>query len=84
MTDYEKKEVLEYEMCYFLGQSKSIKVDGVERQDNFNYGYDDENGDYKINMGDHIGYRYEIKEFLGKGSFGTVSIHFTLIILFYV
>jgi dual specificity tyrosine-phosphorylation-regulated kinase 2/3/4 len=22
-------------------------------------------------MGDHIGYRYEIKEFLGKGSFGT-------------
>ena len=22
-------------------------------------------------MGDHIGYRYEIREFLGKGSFGT-------------
>jgi|TARA_B110000305_G_C19323692_1_gene580225 dual specificity tyrosine-phosphorylation-regulated kinase 2/3/4 len=22
-------------------------------------------------MGDHIGYRYEITEFLGKGSFGT-------------
>ena len=30
-------------------------------------------------MGDHIGYRYEILTFLGKGSFGTVSITFHLI-----
>ena len=25
-----------------------------------NYGYDDDKGDYKIVVGDHIGYRYEI------------------------
>ena len=37
----------------------------------FNHGYDDEKGDYKIVIGDHIGYRYEVLEFLGKGSFGT-------------
>ena len=36
-----------------------------------NYGYDDDKGDYNIVMGDHIAYRYEIVEFLGKGSFGT-------------
>jgi dual specificity tyrosine-phosphorylation-regulated kinase 2/3/4 len=36
-----------------------------------NYGYDDDKGDYKIVNYDHIGYRYEVKSFLGKGSFGT-------------
>lgn len=37
----------------------------------YNFGYDDEKGDYLIVTGDHIGYRYEILSFLGKGSFGT-------------
>ena len=51
----------------------SSKSSGDKKQDsfNYNYGYDDDKGDYKIVMGDHIGYRYEITEFLGKGSFGT-------------
>ena len=42
-----------------------------ESEELFNHGYDDEKGDYKVVVGDHIGYRYEIVEFLGKGSFGT-------------
>ena len=42
-----------------------------EKEFNHNYGYDDDKGDYKIVIGDHIGYRYEICEFLGQGSFGT-------------
>lgn len=36
-----------------------------------NFGYDDDKGDYKIITNDHLGYRYELKTFLGKGSFGT-------------
>ena len=36
----------------------------------YNYGYDDENGEFKTSLGDHIGYRYEIVEFIGSGSFG--------------
>ena len=36
----------------------------------FNFGYDDEQGDYKFVVGDQIGYRYEVIKFLGKGSFG--------------
>lgn len=35
-----------------------------------NYGFDDAKGNYKIVMGDQIAFRYEIKSFLGKGSFG--------------
>ncbi|KAG0977216.1 hypothetical protein G6F29_010237 [Rhizopus arrhizus] len=41
-------------------------------QSSLNYGYDDENGDYKIVIRDHLNYRYEIIESLGKGSFGQV------------
>lgn len=37
-----------------------------------NYGYDDEKGDYQIVLKDHLNYRYEIVESLGKGSFGQV------------
>ena len=35
-----------------------------------NCGFDDPKGNYKIIINDQIGYRYEIREFLGKGSFG--------------
>ena len=30
--------------------------------DIYNYGYDDENGDYKTVLKDHIGYRFEVLE----------------------
>lgn len=49
-------------------KSKEVEKDG---EYNHNHGFDDDKGDYKIINGDHIGYRYEIVEFLGKGSFGT-------------
>ena len=35
-------------------------------------GYDDENGSYIKVLHDHIAYRYEIREVIGKGSFGQV------------
>lgn len=35
-------------------------------------GYDDENGSYIRVYNDHIGYRYEVVDLLGKGSFGQV------------
>jgi dual specificity tyrosine-phosphorylation-regulated kinase 2/3/4 len=37
-----------------------------------NFGYDDDRGDYTIVNGDHLSYRYEIIDILGKGSFGQV------------
>lgn len=37
-----------------------------------NHGYDDERGDYLVIEHDHLAYRYEIIDTLGKGSFGQV------------
>lgn len=70
LTDYEKKEILDYPMVYFLGKNRDKKINASEKQEH-NFGYDDDKGDYKVIYDDHIGFRYEMKEFLGKGSFGT-------------
>ena len=68
LTDYEQGEILDYKQIYFLGlNAKKIKG---SPQNPYNYGYDDERGDYNVVMKDHIGYRFEVLEFLGKGSFG--------------
>lgn len=71
LTDYERGEILDYPEVYFLGL-QAQKVKGNPSNEH-NFGYDDEKGDYKIVMKDHIGYRYEVQSFLGKGSFGIVS-----------
>jgi serine/threonine protein kinase len=56
---------------YFVGpQAKKIQASTDEIQQNF--GYDDEKGDYHVRIKDHLNYRYEIMETLGKGSFGQV------------
>lgn len=70
LTDYEKGEILDYQEIYFLGL-KCQKIHGSPKEE-FNYGYDDDKGDYKVVNNDHIGYRYEVLSFIGKGSFGTV------------
>ena len=55
---------------HFLGlESVKEKIKGAPGK-NFNYGYDDENGDYKVVMRDHVAFRFEVLDFLGKGSFG--------------
>lgn len=38
----------------------------------YNSGYDNERGDYRIVVGDHFEYRYEVISMLGSGSFGQV------------
>ena len=58
LTDYEKGEILEFSDIYFLGIGAQ-KVHGNPKNEH-NYGYDDDKGDYKIIMKDHIGYRYEV------------------------
>jgi len=70
LTEYEKKEILDYPMVYFLGHNKDKKINGSDKHEH-NFGYDDEKGDYNVIYDDHVGYRYEVKQFLGKGSFGT-------------
>jgi hypothetical protein len=71
LNDYERGEILEYKEIYYLGLG-SQKIQGNPKNE-FNYGYDDDKGDFKIVVHDHIGYRYEVIAFIGKGSFGTVT-----------
>jgi len=70
LSEFEKTEILEYPDIYFIGSPQVQKVQGSPHLE-FNFGYDDESGDYKYIENDHIGYRYEVIKFLGKGSFGT-------------
>lgn len=68
MNDHETGEILDYRTIYYLGQNAE-KIKGSPLKSP-NSGYDDENGDYKVVLNDHIAYRYQIIDFLGKGSFG--------------
>ena len=46
-----------------------LQIRGSLLNDN-NWGYDDERGDYNVVINDHLGYRFEVIEKLGQGSFG--------------
>lgn len=70
LTSYEQAEILKYPSVFCIGiEAKKLKSN---MQPNGNFGYDDENGDYRPVIKDHIAYRYEIFEIIGRGSFGQV------------
>ncbi|XP_064652736.1 dual specificity tyrosine-phosphorylation-regulated kinase 4-like isoform X2 [Lineus longissimus] len=70
LTTFEQQEILDYPEIWYLGL-ESKKIEGVSGGAQ-NNGYDDEMGSYMKPLGDHLVYRYEIQEVLGKGSFGQV------------
>ncbi|KAG5998715.1 hypothetical protein E4U52_005676 [Claviceps spartinae] len=69
---YERGEIIDYNDIYFCGTQNARKIIGNLQTNAPNFGYDDERGDYTIVPGDHLSYRYEIVDVLGKGSFGQV------------
>ncbi|XP_067001865.1 dual specificity tyrosine-phosphorylation-regulated kinase 4 isoform X2 [Anabrus simplex] len=70
LTEYERTEVENYPEIWYLGLD-ACKIHGDEVGSQ-NGGYDDDNGSYNKVLHDHISYRYEILEVIGKGSFGQV------------
>ncbi|KAK9309700.1 hypothetical protein QLX08_000701 [Tetragonisca angustula] len=70
LTEFERAEIEKYSEIWYLGLSAN-KIRGEEGAAQ-NGGYDDENGSYNKVFHDHISYRYEILEVIGKGSFGQV------------
>jgi dual specificity tyrosine-phosphorylation-regulated kinase 2/3/4 len=76
LSEYEQTEIVEYHMVYYINMEsqqlqkekmKKIKPNGDET---YNDGFDTKDGEYLTQVKDHIGYRYEIKKVVGKGSFG--------------
>ena len=67
LSSYEQLEINEYPEIYHIGAgaNKLKPISGV-------FNFDDDKGDYKLFIGDHIAYRYEIQSVLGQGSFGKV------------
>jgi dual specificity tyrosine-phosphorylation-regulated kinase 2/3/4 len=71
LCEYERKEMLEFPRVYSVGAGSKKNMATLNNSTN-NYGYDDERGDYLVIKHDHLAYRYEIIDTLGKGSFGQV------------
>ena len=69
---FERGEIVDYKDIFFCGTRDAKKYVGNLTTDCANFGYDDERADYNIVKGDHLLYRYEIIDILGKGSFGQV------------
>jgi dual specificity tyrosine-phosphorylation-regulated kinase 2/3/4 len=70
---FERGEIVDFKDVYFCGTQNAKKHIGDLSAESTNFGYDDERGDYCIVSGDHLAYRYEIVDILGKGSFGQVA-----------
>jgi dual specificity tyrosine-phosphorylation-regulated kinase 2/3/4 len=69
---FERGEIIDYKEVYFYGTKDARKHVGDLNHATNNFGYDDDRGDYNIVLGDHLAYRYEVVDMLGKGSFGQV------------
>ncbi|OMJ74478.1 hypothetical protein SteCoe_26579 [Stentor coeruleus] len=63
LSSSEYKEISQYKELYYFGLEKKTKETFIKT---------DEDGYYKVIIGDHLLFRYEILEELGQGSFGTV------------
>ncbi|EAW11642.1 putative protein kinase [Aspergillus clavatus NRRL 1] len=69
---FERGEIIDFKDIYFCGTQTAKKHVGDLNAQSANFGYDDDRGDYNIVIGDHLAYRYEVVDVLGKGSFGQV------------
>ena len=69
LTSYEKLEIKSFESIFYLGLG-IIKLAPEPKLPN--NGYDDERNDLILVKSDHIAYRYEIIQIIGRGSYGQV------------
>ncbi|KAH9174261.1 hypothetical protein EDB89DRAFT_2150999 [Lactarius sanguifluus] len=71
LSEFECQEILDYPSVYYIGTGSEKKLAHPDKPTN-NFGYDDDRGDYLVVDHDHLAYRYEVMDSLGKGSFGQV------------
>lgn len=69
LTFFEQEEIMGFKEIYYIAMQVK-KFEPNEKLTNF--GFDDDRSDYILSKNDHIAYRYEILEILGRGSYGQV------------
>eukprot|EP00760_Papus_ankaliazontas_P024417 PhM_4_TR2294/c0_g1_i1/m.70126/K18669/DYRK2_3_4; dual specificity tyrosine-phosphorylation-regulated kinase 2/3/4 len=72
LSPYEVREVKAYGVACYYGQNAVDRKIQAPIPGQPNDGFDTEKGDYRVVIGDHVRYRYEILGVLGRGAFGTV------------
>lgn len=70
LTPYEKDEIVNFSEIYYLGRRNCKITPSLD--DPNNMGFDDENNNANLIVGDHLAYRFEIQELFGSGAFGQV------------
>nr|XP_035938025.1 dual specificity tyrosine-phosphorylation-regulated kinase 4 [Halichoerus grypus] len=71
LSSYEQSEILGYTELWFLGlEAEKLHITPEKFSKT---SFDDEHGSYMKVLHDHIAYRYEVLEMIGKGSFGQVA-----------
>lgn len=72
MYEYEQLEILDYDKIYYFNVANRKNKKLQQPEGEYNSGFDNQQGDYRYSLTDHISYRYELIKELGKGSFGVV------------
>lgn len=69
LTIFEQGEILTHRCIYYIAPGV-VKLDADLREKN--YGFDSDRNDLVLIKSDHISYRYEVLEIIGRGSYGQV------------
>jgi dual specificity tyrosine-phosphorylation-regulated kinase 2/3/4 len=69
LTTYECSEIFGFPDIYFVG-NRDNKIDPEPDDDYF---FDDDSDNYRLIVGDHLAYRYEVLSLFGAGAFGEVA-----------
>ena len=67
---YERGEIIRKDGVYYVPTSHERNINLKSYGNNF--GFDDNGGNYIVLLDDHINYRFQILQNIGKGSFGNV------------
>ena len=71
LTEYEKTEILEYKDIYYIGKKENkLKITNDDYKQNNNIFT--RNNKFILSENDHIGFRHNILEIIGKGTYGSV------------
>lgn len=70
LSPFELTEIDRYPEISYLGNNSRKHIMNIS--DSRNFGFDDDDGNYKIEIGDHLAYRFEMITILGSGKHSKV------------